>query len=210
MKFDLHLHTKYSLDGREEPEKIAKFLRNNGFKGMAITDHDTIKGALNLKLKDFIIITGEEIKTKGGHILAIGIEEEIKSRIADEAVDEIHDKGGIAIIAHPFRFMKPNVNKIDAVEVINARCFPMQNRMAREYAERHNLPTTAGSDAHYLWAAGKAYTIIDENVSNTDDIIEAILKKRVRVGSNYNFIHPLKCSFYSFLSFARRGFKRID
>lgn len=209
MKFDLHIHTKYSLDGKEEPEKIAKFLKINGFKGMAITDHDTIRGALNLKLKDFIIIPGEEIKTNGGHILAIGIKEEIKSRAANEAIEEIHDKGGIAIIAHPFRFMKPNVSKIDAVEVINARCFPKQNKMARKYAEKRSLPITAGSDAHYLWAAGKAYTIVNANVDSIDDIIEEILRKRTSVEANYNFIHPLKCSFYSFLSFARRGFKRI-
>jgi len=149
-KFDLHIHTKYSPDGKEEPEKIAKFLKKRGFAGMAITDHDTIKGT-NVKVKDFIVIPGEEIKTDGGHILALGIKEEIRSREADVAIEEIHDKGGIAIIAHPFRFMRPNVRKIDAVEVINGRSFPGQNRKARQYALKRMLPFTAGSDVHFIW-----------------------------------------------------------
>ena len=210
MKFDLHIHTIYSPDGTEEPIKIAKFLKKNGFAGMAIVDHNTIKGAFIAKgnIENFIIIPGEEIKTNGGHILAIGIEEDIKSRIANEAVEEIHDKGGIAIIAHPIRFMRPSVSKIDAVEAINARCFPSQNKKAMEYAEKRGLPVTAGSDAHYLAEAGKAYTIIDAN--DIDDVMEAILKKRTKVVADFLFLHPLKYSFYSFASFVKRGFKRIE
>ena len=207
MKFDLHIHTKYSLDGKEEPDKIAKFLKKAGFKGMAITDHDTIKGALNVKVNDFIVIPGEEIKTDGGHILGIGIKEEIKSRVASIAVEEIHDKGGIAIIAHPFRFMKPNVEKIDAAEVINGRAFPRQNKKAMEYAMRRRLPMTAGSDAHFMWEMGRAYTIID--AESIDDILDAILKGKTSVGSNTRFYYPLKSQIYSFADFVRRGFKRV-
>ena len=205
MKFDLHIHTKYSLDGKEEPYKIAKFLKKAGYGGMAITDHDTIKGA-DISIDDFIVIPGEEIKTDGGHILAIGIREEIKKRMAVDAIDEIHDKGGIAIIAHPFRFSKPKVEKIDAVEVINGRNFPTQNKKARQYALRRRLPMTAGSDAHFIWECGRAYTLID--AESTDDVIEAILKGETKVGSTLRFYHPVKSQIYSFADFVRRGFKR--
>ncbi|KAA0007660.1 MAG: PHP domain-containing protein [Thermoplasmata archaeon] len=193
MKFDLHIHTKYSLDGKEEPYKIAKFLKKAGYGGMAITDHDTIKGA-DISIDDFIVIPGEEIKTDGGHILAIGIKEEIKSRIASDAIDEIHDKGGIAIIAHPFRFSKPKVEKIDAVEVINGRNFPTQNKKARQYALRRRLPMTAGSDAHFIWECGRAYTLID--AESTDDAIEAILKGETKeLAQLSDFITLLKARF---------------
>jgi len=207
MKFDLHIHTKYSLDGKEEPYKIAKFLKKAGYKGMAITDHDTIKGWKNLKIKDFLIIPGEEIKTEGGHILALGIKEEIKSRDKNIVIEEIHDKGGLAIIAHPFRFMKPDVEKIDAVETINGRSFPSQNRKARQYALRRRLPMTAGSDAHFLWECGRAYTIME--AESIDDAIDCIIRGKTEVGSNLKFYYPLKSQIYSFADFVRRGFKRV-
>ena len=207
MKFDLHIHTKYSLDGKEEPRKIAKFLKKSGYGGIAITDHDTIKGAFGIDIEDFVVIPGEEIKTSGGHILAIGIEEEIESRNADEAIDEIHSKGGIAIIAHPFRYSKPGVATIDAVEVINGRNFPMQNKRAMEYAKRRRLPMTAGSDAHFMWEMGRAYTIMEAH--DIDEALQAIIKGETRVGSNMTFWHPIKSTVFSSLDFIRRGFKRV-
>jgi len=207
--FDLHIHTIYSDDGTEKPEKIASFLKKKGFKGMAIVDHHTIEGSLHAlrHVDNFIVIPGTEINTPGGHILAMGVLEDIKARLPDEVVEEIHDKGGIAILAHPFRFMKPAVKKIDAVEVINARCFPSQNKKAMKYAMDRKLPQTAGSDSHYIWSLGKAYTRLQ--AENWQDAIEEILKGRTEVFSDYNFIHPLKCSFYSFLSYARRGFRHV-
>ncbi len=207
MKFDLHIHTKYSLDGKEEPDKIAKFLKKSGYGGMAITDHDTIKGALNVSIDNFIVIPGEEIKTDGGHILAIGIKEEIKSRNASDAIDEIHDKGGIAIIAHPFRFSKPNVEAMDAIEVINGRNFPVQNERARQYAVRRRLPMTGGSDAHFMWEVGRAYTVME--AESIDDVIQAILKGKTEVGSSLRFYDPVKSRIYSFADFIRRGCKRV-
>ncbi len=206
--FDLHIHTCYSADGKEKPEKIAKYLKKMGFKGMAIVDHHTIKGAMKAKneIKNFLIIPGEEINTEKGHILAFGIEEEIKSRISREVVEEIHDKGGIAILAHPFRFSKPQI-KTDAVEAMNGRNFPIQNRKSMKYVEEKGLPFTAGSDGHNLWEMGKTYTIVDGE--SVDEVIDEIMKRRVKVEGNESFLHPLKCQFYSLISFMERGFRRI-
>lgn len=43
MKYDLHIHSKYSSDGVLEPERIIKIATKRGLNGIAITDHDTIK-----------------------------------------------------------------------------------------------------------------------------------------------------------------------
>jgi len=42
MKYDLHIHSKYSSDGIIEPEKIVKIAAKRGLNGIAITDllHD--------------------------------------------------------------------------------------------------------------------------------------------------------------------------
>ncbi|MBA7528056.1 hypothetical protein ES705_20239 [subsurface metagenome] len=46
MKYDLHIHSKYSSDGVLEPEKIAKTAVKRGLDGIAITDQNTIKEGL--------------------------------------------------------------------------------------------------------------------------------------------------------------------
>jgi len=43
MKYDLHIHSKYSSDGVLGLEKIVKIAMKRGLDGIAITDHDTIK-----------------------------------------------------------------------------------------------------------------------------------------------------------------------
>jgi len=205
--FDLHIHTCYSTDGKERPEKIAKYLKKKGFRGMAIVDHDTMKGAIkarNEKIENFLIIPGMEIKIGKNHVLAIGVDEEIKSRDED-AIDEIHDKGGIAILAHPFRFYSPTI-ETDVVEIINGRSLPSQNKRAREYAKKIGKPVSAGSDAHFLWEAGVAYTML--NAESVDEAIDEILKG-AEVGGGKGIIHPLKCQAYALASFIRRGFKRV-
>lgn len=58
LSIDMHVHTKYSKDAIIEPKKIKTKL-----DGLAITDHNTIKGGLEVQkyLKDKIVIVGSEI-----------------------------------------------------------------------------------------------------------------------------------------------------
>ncbi|MEM1513482.1 MAG: PHP domain-containing protein [Candidatus Thermoplasmatota archaeon] len=206
MKFDMHIHTIYSSDGNEKPEDIIRYMKKMNFSGIAVVDHNTLEGARKaMKIsKNFIVIPGMEIKTTKGHILAIGIEEEINAR--NNIIEEIHQKGGIAIVAHPFRFSKIKINA-DAIEAINGRNFPYQNKKAIDFANKNSIPFTAGSDGHYLWEMGKIYT--EMNAESIDDAIDEIMKKRVIIGGENSFFNPFKCKIYSFSSFVRRGFRRV-
>jgi predicted metal-dependent phosphoesterase TrpH len=60
MKYDLHVHSFYSKKcGHMNPKDIVKTAIKNGLDGVAITDHDTIKGGLKAKeyeQKDFQVI----------------------------------------------------------------------------------------------------------------------------------------------------------
>jgi len=49
MRYDLHIHSKYSLDGLIEPEIIVKTAENQGLSGIAVTDHHTIRVVWKLK-----------------------------------------------------------------------------------------------------------------------------------------------------------------
>lgn len=182
MKFDLHIHSKYSYDGVMEPKRIVKVAVKRGLNGIAITDHNTIRGGLEAKKyesKDFQVIVGSEMMTDKGEITGLFLSEEIKSRDVEGVINEIKQQGGIVVIPHPFDRLRhsafhpteEHVRLIDAIEGLNSRCvFGRDNRKAVEFAGRYNLPVIAGSDAHYANEIGKAGLIIE-----TNDVRETIL-----------------------------------
>jgi len=179
MKIDLHIHSKYSFDSFNEPKLIIKMAKKRKLDGIAITDHDSLKGSNEAKKisKDFLIIEGSEINTVSGEILAYGIQEEIKPKLLiEETIDRIHEQGGIAVTPHPFdvfrnRLHKNIVKRVDGIEVINGGCiFNFFNFLAFKKAKNMNLSMTAGSDAHSIREIGSAYTVFESN----DDVLKMI------------------------------------
>ncbi len=192
LKIDLHVHTCYSYDATSSVREVIVYAKKRGLNGIAITDHDTIKGARRaLKLaskREFVIIPGIEVTTWHGHVLALNITTSIPQNVSlVETVEKIHEAGGIAIAAHPIVFIKSHIKQriasasnLDGVEVINSSAFPffLSTRLSRALAERLNLPQTAGSDAHLASEIGTAYSLIEAD-SDIDEIIEAIRKGAV-------------------------------
>jgi predicted metal-dependent phosphoesterase TrpH len=213
MKLDLHIHTIYSQDATGKPREIAQYLKKKGFQGMAITDHNTLKGALkSLKnpLDDFIIIPGSEISTTQGHVLALGITKPItKGLPPQETIENIHDNGGISIIPHPFRFstgIGKKFSHTDAIETFNGRCFYWCNMRAKKLATQRKVGETGGSDAHTLQEAGTGYTQIN-NATTIDDVLTQIKKKNTKATGKTQL--PIKYPINSAIAFAKRGFTRI-
>ena len=72
---------------------------------------------------------------------------------APEAIRQIHNAGGIAIIAHPFKEVK-RLSELDELVRVGLDGLEVQpgfngeNEMAKKYAQEHNLPLTYGSDYH--------------------------------------------------------------
>ena len=213
MQYDLHVHTNYSADGLVSPIDMARHLKKQGFAGMAITDHDTVAGALkSYDLSGFLIIPGIEISTTQGHLLGLGITAEINSRDPSTAIGEIHAQGGIAVIPHPFRRPSPSISNIigldvDAIEVFNGRNFPWQNEQAATLATRHKLPTTGGSDAHQLWEAGTGYTIAE--AETVDDLLSCIKAGEITAWGKTSLRRPLHSMAGTLRRFMDRGFRRI-
>lgn len=164
------MHTQYSYDGLITPKELVYYAKKRGLDGVAITDHDTIEGALKIAREtNFLIVPGIEISSSDGHIVGLNVSEAIQKGLsASETVDRIHDAGGIAIACHPSAFLKDALKKhvkakFDAVEVINASAFPFKYsiKYSREFAENLGVAQVAGSDAHYGPEIGCAYTVVD-------------------------------------------------
>lgn len=195
MRYDLHVHTYYSRCSNLKPREILKIAKKRGLEGIAITDHDTIKGSSAVfkenKDKNFEVIKGEEITADRAHVLALYIQKEIRSRNIFEVLDEIKKQDGLAIIAHPFGwgFRKPlnfNLkkikNRINGVETFNARCFfPWENNKAIEIARKLKIPQVGGSDAHFWFEIGNGLTIFD------GDLRKAIKNRKTKVYGRINF-----------------------
>ncbi len=189
-KYDLHIHSKYSKCGYNKLKTILKFAKKKKLDGIAITDHNLIKGAVKLKKlnkdKDFDVIVGEEIMTDNGEILAYYLDKRIKPGKYEEVMDKIKEQDALAAVAHPFTFVraitfKNNLSRrLDAVEVFNGReLFPKASRKALELAKKLNVAKIAGSDAHFFWEIGKGKTLFD------DDLRKAILNKKTIAKGTY-------------------------
>jgi len=195
MRLDLHSHSKYSPDAFINPAKLDRILTRKGLDGIAVTDHDTIRGGMEAKrlMREKIAIPGVEYRTDMGDIIGLFIQEEIKSRQHEEVIDELHDQGAIVVLPHPFdAFRKPAykiADKVDVIETFNSRCaFKSLNEQAAQLAEKTGKPQTGGSDAHFSFEIGNGWT---ELVG--DDIRREILKGKTKVGGRLTppFVRPV-------------------
>jgi predicted metal-dependent phosphoesterase TrpH len=199
MKFDFHTHSKYSADGYVEPKTLVKVAVNAGLSGIAVTDHNTIKGGLAAKKYEndkIQVIVGSEILTDKGEVIGIFLNEEIKSMLFMDVIEEIKAQNGIVVIPHPFDGIRStslhptqyDARFIDCVEVFNSRCVRQAyNNMAKEYAEENYLNNIAGSDAHFENEIGNAGV-----ETESENIREAVLNGDVTVfGKRSNIVNPV-------------------
>ncbi len=222
LKLDLHIHSQYSGDGIGAPKEIIKVLQKRGLQGMAITDHNTIKGsikALEIAPKDFIVIPGVEISTLDGHIVALGVKKNIERELSiEETVEKIIDLGGIPLVVHLFRNMsgikKNNLKKIHkkltTIEVFNSCSVPKSNLKSAKVAKEFNLGGTGGSDSHEPEYVGYGYTLVDTTDYNQDSVISHINKKKTwGEGEILPLYYRRDRMLKSVKQFFQRGFKRI-
>ncbi|MCW3992854.1 MAG: CehA/McbA family metallohydrolase [Candidatus Bathyarchaeota archaeon] len=190
LRIDLHVHTNHSTDSRVSIEDAVLRCEETGLDGFAVTDHDTLGGLSEAMAQEsrVVIIPGVEISARGAHILALDISEPIPAGLSiAETVDRIHGQGAVAVIAHPYSVLRTWVDsreiegaKFNAVEVANAYQFPYGWMLKKNaaMAERLGLPQTGGSDAHIPEAVGCAYTVVEADSREVEDILNSIRKGR--------------------------------
>ena len=134
VRVDMHSHTMWSGDSTTTPDEIAAAVVESGIDVLCITDHNAIKGAVELVDRlSCRVIVGEELRTHAGEIIGLFLDERIPVGVQpDEAARAIRAQGGIVYIPHPFDPMRRNLSEsaldaliadglVDAIEVINAK-----------------------------------------------------------------------------------------
>ncbi len=198
---DLQLHSDLG-DGLNSPEQILAAAETAGLDIIALTDHDDIRGSFLLRdlaarrKSRVAVVTGIEVTTRAGHLLALFVEDEIPMfRPLADTIVAIHRAGGIAIVPHPLSYLTFSVGEralrtlavrgdgssfIDGIEVRNpsyaGRVRGQKARLLNEHVLR--VAETGSSDAHHAKLVGTAWT--DFPGDGVDALRAAILAKTTR------------------------------
>lgn len=198
VSIDFHVHSEGSYDCRTPIVDVLERAAAAGLDGVCITDHDTIEQSLAAATiapeYGLFAIPSVEVSTQDGHVLAIGVETcPEPGHSFDRTVAAIRNRGGLAIVPHPFQRSRHGVpasaiDDCDGIETHNAMCLTgVRNRQASQFATRHEFAAVAGSDAHTARLVGRSVTDVHlegERSSPTDEpidqdaVIEAIAAGR--------------------------------
>jgi predicted metal-dependent phosphoesterase TrpH len=190
LSVELHCHSAASYDGRDSVDLLLEQAAAVGLDAIAVTDHDEIDASLaavDLAPEyDLLGIPGMEVTSSAGHVLALGVREAVPEGLSfTETLDRIHDRGGLAVVPHPFQESRSGVmahidretlGTADAIEVYNSRLLTGRaNRQAERFADEYALPKTAGSDAHISEMVGQAVTRVDtKGEASVEAVLDAI------------------------------------
>ncbi|MCQ8904671.1 MAG: PHP domain-containing protein [Methanothermobacter sp.] len=187
IRIDPHIHSVYSGDARGTPSEILRRASAIGLDAVAVADHNTMKGSIiafrESRGMEVTVVPAMELSTSAGHIVALGIQEEIQRGLTPaETLDAIHDQDGAAIIPHPFvryrqgLFVNERNIRVDGIETLNSRYIVgYSNWRARKFARKRGIPEIGASDAHFVEAVGSSFTLVDSE-GEADDILHGILK----------------------------------
>jgi hypothetical protein len=179
---DLQVHTAYG-DGMATATELFDLIETTtDLDVIAVTDHDDVGGALEAREAharghySFELVTGIEVTTVHGHLLALWVDRPIPSFKSVEAtIAAIHAAGGLAVVPHPFSMLTRSIGRRtldrvmrlpdadqrpDGLEVANtlSKGWHAGDAARAANASRWRLPETGGSDAHFAEAIGRAYT----------------------------------------------------
>jgi predicted metal-dependent phosphoesterase TrpH len=199
LRLDLHNHTSFSGDGMMTPGQLLETARARGIGCIAVTDHNTVQGALRaLALSEADsalprVIPGIELATQAGEVIGLYVRKDIRRGLPlSEAVDSIRSQGGLVYLPHPFDvFRRGAVSRgarataaelCDIVEALNGRSLgPVAAGKAARLAGRHDRPRGAGSDAHHRMEVGRAYVVVKEQPSR-DTLVGLVASGSVEHG----------------------------
>ena len=185
---DLHCHTRASFDCLSAPKAVVRAAADRGLTHLAITDHDRIDGALEARAlapAGLTIIVGEEVKTRGGDLICLFLEEAIPPGLsAAEAIEAARGQGALVGLPHPFDRLRGSLlrdpamealaSSVDWVETYNARLLGGGNEQAAAFARDHGLPGVAVSDAHSILEVAVAYTRLEGDPSTAAGLRAAL------------------------------------
>jgi predicted metal-dependent phosphoesterase TrpH len=209
MLIDLHTHTyPTSPCSGMSADALIRAAIARGLDAVCVTDHHTSEGgriaqALARDEYNYTVFRGVEARTTLGDILIFGLDEDFEPG-ADGAklLRHVHESGGAAVLAHPFRrgggwalwyWLEQNglaldarlnarseLEHIHAVETFNGHVEGPALSQAEDLARILGLPSVGGSDAHSANGVGVTATEFARPVATEAELAREIREGRVR------------------------------
>lgn len=204
LRSELHCHNTYSnfmncstrvpFDCGVSIEQQLYLAYKKEINVLFVTNHNTLNGYQQIceyknnheKFNNIKVYPAEEITVNtNGHILAFGIDKEIKPGMTiDETIDEIHKYNGISCAAHPFAVsngIRENARKCNIIESFNSNNIDgYSNIVAEKFAIENKMIRIAGSDSHVESTFGRCTNTI-ESENNLDSILQSMLKGLINI-----------------------------
>ena len=197
IRVEFHCHTSMSKDCLVPPGHLVQCAVRKGIDRLVITDHNTISGAVAAREQDPAhVIVGEEIMTTQGELLAAFVRSEIPPGLTPvETISRFRDQGAFISVSHPFDVHRKGAGAsgtfwkschwwMPSRSTIPGASSPGTTSMAQEFAERHDLAGTVGSDAHTCWELGRSTQILPDFWTADD------LRRVIRAGAVLNPLVP--------------------
>lgn len=210
MRLETHCHTKYSPDSLLSLTFLYLKCRLRKIKYIAITDHNSIIGALKFKKycekhgNKIFVIVGEEIMTQDGEIIGLFLEKEILEKLScKETIKLIKKQNGIVYVPHPYdekraktvlkeEKIKEFSKLIDCIECFNGRNISDYYELKQnEIAEKYNIAKIIGSDAHTVFEIGRNYIDVNISPNNTTNFKTAIASSKFHKKKCLKFCHEI-------------------
>ena len=199
MLYDFHVHTReYSDCSISSAEEMCQRAVEKGLAGIALTEHDCWRPPAELqelqqRFAQLTILPGMEHSCPEGHFLVFLPNPEngdIPSWCSVlDLIPLVHNRGGIVIWAHPFRFnaKRPSWLKHaqpDGMEIASSNMHRKAETMAKKIASQRNILTFRNSDAHDAFILGSYGNELDIQLTCVEDFITYVRKRRPDTESN--------------------------
>ncbi|MBN1186581.1 MAG: PHP domain-containing protein [Bacteroidales bacterium] len=214
---DLHCHTVWSHDSCNRIQWIINRCNKVGINCLAVTDHDCIDGAFQLKeAAPFRVIVGEEINTGEGEIIGLFINSWISPMQGlAKTIENIKMQDALVYLPHPLSISRNtslNLNKlkelhdeIDIVEVFNSRTRHEHDddKWFIEWINTGKVVKAVGSDAHAPYEFGNVM-IKMENFTSKEEFLQSLAGaywevKKSSIFFRYIFNHKIRKIIRHFL-----------
>ncbi|MFF9109506.1 CehA/McbA family metallohydrolase [Streptomyces sp. NPDC014805] len=202
---DCHLHSWHS-DGRRTPAEIGALARAAGLDFINTSDHNTHTSHphwADVAGDDLLVMLGEEITTRNGHVLALGTDPgtfvDWRYRARDNRFGRfarrVRQAGGLVVPAHPHATCvgcnwKFGFSEADAIEVWNGPYTPDDEVALADWDSmlvasvregRDWIPAMGNSDAHRdPDPVGMPQTVV-----LADDLTRDAIQEGIRAGRSY-------------------------
>jgi len=188
-RVDLHCHTSASFDGVAAPDAVVARAVERGLTHLAITDHDTLDGALRAvdeAPEGLHVIVGCEVSTPEGDLVFAFLRQALPRGLsAREAIAAGREQGALVGIPHPFDRTRRSLlcdpanevlaSEVDWIEASNGRvATDAVNRQAARLVQKLGAPGVGASDAHTLLEVGTAWTSMEGDPSTPDGLLAAL------------------------------------